>query len=195
MSDWETVTILRKKPPKASAMKSEQAINAARRQGVAVDTQSKWGAATNKQHVTTKNTAKLDRETEELKHDKVPLDLGRLIQQGRQARGWSQKELATVRRGLICRKFMLSKTAWKGTGQTCSAPWDQAVNLSLGARNSISLCPSKDKCWNCSIIYQDENMNFVSSLLQWYILYGGELTFCLESVALSLHNLSKILNG
>jgi putative transcription factor len=95
MADWETVTILRKKPPKASAMKSEQAINAARRQGVAVDTQSKWGAATNKQHVTTKNTAKLDRETEELKHDKIPLDLGRLIQQGRQAKGWSQKELAT----------------------------------------------------------------------------------------------------
>jgi hypothetical protein len=24
MADWETVTILRKKPPKASAMKSEQ---------------------------------------------------------------------------------------------------------------------------------------------------------------------------
>ncbi|PNF33097.1 Endothelial differentiation-related factor 1-like protein [Cryptotermes secundus] len=95
MADWETVTILRKKAPKASAMKSEQAINAARRQGVAVDTQSKWGAATNKQHVTTKNTAKLDRETEELKHDKIPLDLGRLIQQGRQAKGWSQKELAT----------------------------------------------------------------------------------------------------
>lgn len=42
-----------------------------------------------------KNTAKLDRETEELKHDKIPLDLGRLIQQGRQAKGWSQKELAT----------------------------------------------------------------------------------------------------
>nr|CAD7410478.1 unnamed protein product [Timema cristinae]CAD7431074.1 unnamed protein product [Timema monikensis]CAD7459454.1 unnamed protein product [Timema tahoe]CAD7594372.1 unnamed protein product [Timema genevievae] len=95
MSDWETVTILRKKPPKASAMKSEQAVNAARRQGVAVDTQSKWGAATNKQHLTTKNTAKLDRETEELKHDKVPLDLGKLIQQGRQSKNWSQKDLAT----------------------------------------------------------------------------------------------------
>ena len=39
----------------------------------------------------------MDRETEELKHDKIPLDLGRLIQQGRQAKGWSQKELATVR--------------------------------------------------------------------------------------------------
>ncbi|KAK7791932.1 hypothetical protein R5R35_002425 [Gryllus longicercus] len=95
MADWETVTILKKKPPKASAMKSEQAINAARRQGVAIDTQTKWGAGTNKQHVTTKNTAKLDRETEELRHEKIPLDLGKLIQQGRQAKGWSQKELAT----------------------------------------------------------------------------------------------------
>lgn len=54
------------------------------------------GAATNKHQVTTKNTAKLDRETEELKHDKVPIDLGRLIQQGRQAKGLNQKDLATV---------------------------------------------------------------------------------------------------
>ena len=62
----------------------------------------KGGGGANKQHVTTKNTAKLDRETEELKHDKVPLDLGRLIQQGRQAKGMSQKDLATVR---LCFKF------------------------------------------------------------------------------------------
>lgn len=54
------------------------------------------GAGTNRQHVTTKNTAKLDRETEELKHDKIPLDLGKLIQQGRQSKGLSQKDLATV---------------------------------------------------------------------------------------------------
>lgn len=54
------------------------------------------GAGSNKQHVTNKNTAKLDRETEELKHERVSLDLGRLIQQGRQSKGMSQKELATV---------------------------------------------------------------------------------------------------
>lgn len=54
------------------------------------------GGGANKQHVTTKNTAKLDRETEELKHDKIPLDLGKLIQQGRQSKGLSQKDLATV---------------------------------------------------------------------------------------------------
>ncbi|XP_043463174.1 endothelial differentiation-related factor 1 homolog isoform X2 [Leptopilina heterotoma] len=72
-----------------------KAVNAARRQGVAVETQVKWGGGANKQHVTTKNTAKLDRETEELKHDKVSLDLGKLIQQGRQNKGLSQKDLAT----------------------------------------------------------------------------------------------------
>ncbi|CAG9815911.1 unnamed protein product [Phaedon cochleariae] len=76
-------------------MKSEQAVNAARRQGVAVDTQLKWGAGSNKQHVTTKNTAKLDRETEELNHETISLDVGKLIQQGRQAKGLSQKDLAT----------------------------------------------------------------------------------------------------
>ncbi|KAK7584194.1 hypothetical protein V9T40_005157 [Parthenolecanium corni] len=95
MSDWETVTVLRKKPPKPSTMKTEKAINVARRQGIPIDTQQKWGAGSNKQHATTKNTAKLDRETEELKHDHVPLELGKLIQQARQEKKMSQKDLAS----------------------------------------------------------------------------------------------------
>ncbi|XP_059612563.1 endothelial differentiation-related factor 1 homolog [Phlebotomus argentipes] len=99
-SDWDTVTVLRKRAPKASAMKTESAINQAKRQGLQVDTQQKYGAGTNKQHVATKNTAKLDRETEELKHEKIPLEVGKLIMQGRQAKGMSQKELATK----ICEK-------------------------------------------------------------------------------------------
>lgn len=41
MSDWDTVTVLRKRAPKASAMKTETAVNQARRQGVAVDTSQK----------------------------------------------------------------------------------------------------------------------------------------------------------
>ncbi|KAL1130997.1 hypothetical protein AAG570_012236 [Ranatra chinensis] len=95
MSEWETVTLLRKKPQKASAMKTEQAVNRARRDGVPVETQHKWGAGQNKQHISSKNTAKLDRETEELRHETIPLGLGKLIQQTRQARGMSQKDLAT----------------------------------------------------------------------------------------------------
>lgn len=53
-------------------------------------------AGQNKQHSITKNTAKLDRETEELHHDRVPLEVGKVIQQGRQSKGLTQKDLATV---------------------------------------------------------------------------------------------------
>lgn len=53
-------------------------------------------AGQNKQHLVTKNTAKLDRETEELHHDRVPLEVGKVIQQGRQEKGLTQKDLATV---------------------------------------------------------------------------------------------------
>ncbi|XP_055843605.1 endothelial differentiation-related factor 1 homolog [Episyrphus balteatus] len=112
MSDWDTVTVLRKRAPKASTLKTESAINHARRQGVAVDTQQKFGAGTNKQHVTTKNTAKLDRETEELKHDKIPLDVGKIIQQGRNAKGLSQKDLATK----ICEKTQVVTDYEAGRG-------------------------------------------------------------------------------
>lgn len=53
-------------------------------------------AGQNKQHLVTKNTAKLDRETEELHHDRVPLEVGKVIQLGRQEKGLTQKDLATV---------------------------------------------------------------------------------------------------
>lgn len=95
MSDWDDVTYLRKKPPKASQLRSQQAINAAQRQGVSIDTSKKYGAALNKQHSANKNTAKLDRETEELHHDKLDMDTARLIQKARQDRELTQKELAS----------------------------------------------------------------------------------------------------
>ena len=43
-----------------------------------------------------KDTAKLDRETEELHHDTLGLDVGRIIQQARNEKKLTQKELATV---------------------------------------------------------------------------------------------------
>jgi len=89
------VVILRKKLPKASAMRTEQAINQARRTGLEVETSQKFGAGGNKQHATGSNMAKLDRETEELRHATVSLDVGKLIQQGRNAKAMSQKDLAT----------------------------------------------------------------------------------------------------
>lgn len=111
MSDWEVAALKRRLPNKTN-VNSDAAINAARRQGVAVETQQKYGGGTNKQHVVTKNTAKLDRETEELKHDKVPIDLGKLIMQGRQAKGMSQKDLATK----ICEKPQIVNDYEAGRG-------------------------------------------------------------------------------
>ncbi|KAI1232003.1 hypothetical protein IHE44_0007047, partial [Lamprotornis superbus] len=94
-SDWDTVTVLRKKGPSAAQAKSKQAILAAQRRGEDVETSKKWAAGQNKQHFITKNTAKLDRETEELHHDRVSLEVGKVIQQGRQSKGLTQKDLAT----------------------------------------------------------------------------------------------------
>ncbi|XP_060718502.1 endothelial differentiation-related factor 1 homolog isoform X2 [Tachysurus vachellii] len=71
------------------------AINAAQRRGEEVETTKKWAAGQNKQHLVTKNTAKLDRETEELHHERVTLEVGKVIQQGRQEKGMTQKDLAT----------------------------------------------------------------------------------------------------
>ncbi|KAG2469757.1 EDF1 factor, partial [Polypterus senegalus] len=72
-----------------------QAVAAAQRRGEEVETTKKWAAGQNKQHVVTKNTAKLDRETEELHHERVTLEVGKVIQQGRQSKGMTQKDLAT----------------------------------------------------------------------------------------------------
>uniref|UniRef100_A0A8D2D0U2 Endothelial differentiation related factor 1 n=1 Tax=Sciurus vulgaris TaxID=55149 RepID=A0A8D2D0U2_SCIVU len=62
--DWDTVMVLRKKGPTAAQAKSKQAILVAQRRGEDVDTSRKWAAGQNKQYSVTKNTAKLDRETD-----------------------------------------------------------------------------------------------------------------------------------
>ncbi|XP_065842655.1 endothelial differentiation-related factor 1 homolog [Oscarella lobularis] len=111
-TDWDTVTYLRKKAPTASQTRSAKAVNAAQRQGAEIETSKKCkrtidreekrliaeisvNAATNKQKSSARDTAKLDRETEELHHDRVPLDVGRAIMKARGEKKLSQKELAT----------------------------------------------------------------------------------------------------
>ncbi|EDO34641.1 predicted protein [Nematostella vectensis] len=94
-SDWDSVTYLKKRAPRAAEMRSKQAVASAQRHGEGIDTSIKYGAGGNKQHSTNRDTAKLDRETEELHHEKVSLDVGKLIQQGRVEKKLTQKELAT----------------------------------------------------------------------------------------------------
>lgn len=93
--ETDEVTYIRKKQPKASQLRSQQAINSAQRQGLSVETTKKYDGGHNRQLKGDKNTAKLDRETEELHHDTVGMDVSKLIQYGRNQKKLSQKDLAT----------------------------------------------------------------------------------------------------
>lgn len=53
-------------------------------------------AGHNKQHGVVSNAVKLDQETEELKHEKLDLQVGKIIQQARNAKNMTQVELARV---------------------------------------------------------------------------------------------------
>lgn len=94
MAEAEEVTFIGHRS-KANQQRSKQAVNSAMRSGSEVETSKKFAAGSNKQFSANKNVAKLDRETEELHHEHVSLDVSKLIQQGRQAKGLTQKELAT----------------------------------------------------------------------------------------------------
>jgi len=95
-NDWDTVTVIgnRRSAAGGSANKEKQ-LNVARRQGMAISTESKYGAGGNTQKSTGLNTMKLDQETEELRHKTVDLSVGKAIQKGRQQKELTQKELAT----------------------------------------------------------------------------------------------------
>ncbi len=144
--DWNTVTVLRgKTASRPGANKSEAAVNAARRRGEAVSTESKYGGGGNKQHGTGMNTAVLDRETEELKHNKVDLSVGKLIQQGRQAKGLTQKDLATK----ICEKPQVVTEYEQGKAipnQAILAKMERALDMKLrGKDKGQPLAPKAKK--------------------------------------------------
>ncbi|RUP45227.1 multi protein bridging factor 1-domain-containing protein [Jimgerdemannia flammicorona] len=93
--DWDSVTVIRKRADHAKVTRSQSDINAARRVGAVVATEKKT-TTTNKGHAPTdhQRIAKLDRENEVAPPPKVDMSVGRAIQQGRQALGLTQKDLA-----------------------------------------------------------------------------------------------------
>jgi putative transcription factor len=111
-TDWDSVTVLTKKGPAVKTLKTQavsarvqdlyfnrapiQDINAAKRSGTEIDTSKKFAAGSNKQHAGASNATKLDAETDANHIPTVPLDVGRAIQQARQTKEWTQKELAQV---------------------------------------------------------------------------------------------------
>ncbi|KAK4387139.1 Multiprotein-bridging factor 1a [Sesamum angolense] len=95
--DWEPV-VIRKKAPTAAARKDEKAVNAARRVGAEIETVKKSNAGTNKaaSSSTSLNTRKLDEDTENLTHEKVPTELKKAIMQARMDKKLTQAQLAQI---------------------------------------------------------------------------------------------------
>ncbi|KZV27262.1 multiprotein-bridging factor 1b-like [Dorcoceras hygrometricum] len=95
--DWEPV-VIRKKAPTAAARKDEKAVNAARRAGAEIETIKKSTAGTNKaaSSGTSLNTRKLDEETDNLSHDRVPTELKKAIMQARIDKKLTQSQLAQL---------------------------------------------------------------------------------------------------
>jgi len=94
-NDVDTVVLTKKRPERPVNLRSEQAVNQARRIGATVETTTKYGGGANKHGGAIMNTMKLDNETENVKHKTVPHNVGKAIMAGRQAKGMTQKDLAT----------------------------------------------------------------------------------------------------
>ncbi|GMJ10116.1 multiprotein bridging factor 1B, MULTIPROTEIN BRIDGING FACTOR 1B [Hibiscus trionum] len=95
--DWEPI-VIRKKAPNAATKKDEKVVNAARRAGAEIESVKKSNAGTNKaaSSGTTLNTRKLDEETENLAHERVPTELKKAIMQARMDKKLTQAQLAQM---------------------------------------------------------------------------------------------------
>ncbi|XP_010524071.1 PREDICTED: multiprotein-bridging factor 1b-like [Tarenaya hassleriana] len=95
--DWEPV-VIRKKAPNSAAKRDEKAVNAARRTGAEIETVRKFNGGTNKaaSSSTSLNTKKLDDDTENLTHDRVPTELKKAIMQARTEKKLTQAQLAQI---------------------------------------------------------------------------------------------------
>jgi len=74
--------------------RSSAALAQAKRSGAGITHTAKYGAGGNKQHKGDRNDLAVDMDTENLTVKRVEKSMGKLIMKGRNAKGWTQKELA-----------------------------------------------------------------------------------------------------
>jgi len=130
--DWNTAptVIGNRRGGNTGNVSKERQLNMARRAGANISTEQKYGGGGNRQGGTSLNTAKLDAETEELKHKTVDKSVGQLIAQGRQAKEMSQKDLATK----ICEKPQIVTEYEQGKAipnQQILAKMERALGIKL----------------------------------------------------------------
>ena len=97
MSDWDSVTVIKKRAATSAALKSGSAINSALRQGGTIASEKKTSININHKGIDGSKAAKIDRDTEEgvFNVEKVGLSVSKTIGQARQALKLTQKDLAT----------------------------------------------------------------------------------------------------
>ncbi|CDH51361.1 multiprotein-bridging factor 1 [Lichtheimia corymbifera JMRC:FSU:9682] len=95
MSDWDSVTVIRKRnADRAKVSRNESDLNAARRAGASINTEKK--TITNAGHANRdhQRIAKLDRENDVAPPPKVDVSVGRVIAKARMEKSFTQKDLA-----------------------------------------------------------------------------------------------------
>eukprot|EP00842_Homolaphlyctis_polyrhiza_P003184 jgi/Hompol1/3867/HPOL_003398-RA len=91
----DNTIILRKRPESGRALKTQEALTAAQRSGGTISSEKKTNLNQNHKSVDASKAAKIDRETETFQVERVSLSLAKVIQQARQAKEMTQKDLAT----------------------------------------------------------------------------------------------------
>lgn len=101
MSDWDDVTVIGRRARKGGSSTSRQnvirssgALNAARRQGAVTSVEKKYNAGNLRGDPEGQHLTRVDRTDEIVVPKKMNTNVGKIIQQARQQKKWTQKDLA-----------------------------------------------------------------------------------------------------
>ncbi|CAJ0635240.1 6401_t:CDS:10 [Entrophospora sp. SA101] len=135
-TDWDNITVIRKRSDQAKVAKGDSNINAARRAGAVVGVERKVAGGTNRSHSNTEHQkiAKLDRDNEVAPPPKVSLTVGKAIQQARQAKGLTQKELGQKvnEKANVINDYEMSRTI---PNQQILAKLERVLGVKLRGKN------------------------------------------------------------
>ena len=101
MSDWDTVTVIGQKAriggggPRQQVAKTSGQLNAALRSGSVIGTEKKYGSTNTKSNPEGQRLTKLDASDDVVAVKKIEASVGKAIQQARQEKKLTQKDLAT----------------------------------------------------------------------------------------------------
>lgn len=101
-TDWDSQTVVGSRArvggsgPRTGVARSTGALNSAMRSGNVLSTEKKFATGNHSNNPEGQRLAKIDRDDNAAPPPKVSLSVGRAIQQGRQAKNLSQKDLATA---------------------------------------------------------------------------------------------------